>query len=281
MLTDIAPAPANVILRRWKPGPAVLVSVGLHGAAVPWLTVEPAAWPSVLALLAINHAVLGGFGMMPRSRMLGCNHVRLPSANAALRQVALTFDDGPDPEITPRVLDILDRSGARASFFCIGRRAAAHPVLLRHIVGRGHSVENHTNTHPNGFPLWPPRMLRREIETAQAVLCDFAGQAPRFFRPPAGLRSPLLHPVLTALSLEYTSWTRRGLDGVSRAPGAVLRRLSRGLAAGDILLLHDGTRSGNAGPPAVLKVLPDLLDQLTRMGLQSVSLPMAFGLTGA
>jgi peptidoglycan/xylan/chitin deacetylase (PgdA/CDA1 family) len=215
--------------------------------------------------------------MRPRDRLLGPNLSRLPDASVERGLVALTFDDGPDPHITPLVLDVLDRHGAKASFFCIGKRACAHPELVREIKTRGHDVENHTYTHPYGFAFYTPRRLFREISEAQRAVVRTAGFRPSFFRAPAGLRSPLLDPVLAWTRLHYVSWTRRGRDGISRDPDRVLRRLLRGLSAGDILLLHDGSSARTrAGEPIVLSVLPDLLEHFAQRSLRAVSLTQAF-----
>jgi peptidoglycan/xylan/chitin deacetylase (PgdA/CDA1 family) len=228
-----------------------------------------------LAAVLGNQLLLGLFGMWPRSQFLGGNLVRLPPFGYTKGHVALTFDDGPDPDVTPIVLDLLDRHGAKASFFCIGRRAAAHPEIVRDIIRRGHSVENHTYWHPYAFACYLPFALRREIEKTQTVIHALTGTRPAFFRAPAGLRSPLLDFVMTQSKLRYVSWTRRGLDCFRRNPTAVLNRLTRGLAAGDVLLLHDGscTRT-RKGQPIVLAVLPPLLDHLAQRGLRPVSLPI-------
>jgi peptidoglycan/xylan/chitin deacetylase (PgdA/CDA1 family) len=116
------------------------------------------------------------------------------------------------------------------------------------------------------------------VDEAQQVLAAIAGRPPSFFRAPVGLRSPLLDPVLAGSGLRYVSWTRRGLDGVSRDPALVLQRLTRDLAAGDVLLLHDsGRKLTRDGEPVVLAVLPALLERLAAAGLRSVSLPAACG----
>ncbi|RPJ73173.1 MAG: polysaccharide deacetylase family protein, partial [Desulfobacteraceae bacterium] len=156
------------------------------------------------------------------------------------RGVSLTFDDGPDPEVTPRVLDVLDTAGARASFFCIGRRVRAHPGLCRDIVARGHRVENHGDSHSSAFAAFGYKRMQADIAACQATIADVTGQSPRFFRPTAGLRSPLLDPVLARLDLRLATWTRRGFDTRSGDPHRIYSRLAAGLAAGDILLLHDG-----------------------------------------
>jgi peptidoglycan/xylan/chitin deacetylase (PgdA/CDA1 family) len=246
----------------------------LHAGAAVALALAPAHWPAVAGAVLTNHALLTAAGLWPRSRLLGPNLLRLPPSAVARREVALTIDDGPDPEVTPGVLDVLDRQGAKASFFCIGERARAYPELCREIVRRGHSVENHTQCHSHRFALLGLRGFEREIAAAQATLAQITGQAPRFFRAPAGLRNPLLDPVLARLGLRLASWTRRGFDTVTRDPVKVARRLLRRLDAGDLLLLHDGhaarTQSGSA---VVLEVLPRVLEALQVHGLRSVTLP--------
>jgi peptidoglycan/xylan/chitin deacetylase (PgdA/CDA1 family) len=188
----------------------------------------------------------------------------------------LTFDDGPDPRVTPAVIERLERAGCRASFFCIGRRAAAHPELVAELVRRGHRVENHSWSHPHAFAFYPPGALRREIRRAQQILTRLAGDRPRFFRAPAGLRSLLLERELAAAGLHLASWTRRGFDTVSREPRRVVRRITRRLQAGDVLLLHDGSAARDRlGVPVVLEALPRLLDELAARGLRAVPLPAA------
>jgi peptidoglycan-N-acetylglucosamine deacetylase len=242
------------------------------------------AWPLglvapgwLLGAVVLNHGILL-LGMRPGSRILGPDMRRLPMASARRGEVALTFDDGPDPEVTPGVLDLLEAAGAQASFFCIGMAARAHPALVREIARRGHSVENHTETHPLAFATYGVARMRREIATAQGVLAPLAGRAPRFFRAPAGIRSPLLVLAMAGIGLTYLSWTRRALDGTRGDAERGFARLTHGLAAGDILLMHDGrcARSPD-GQPVVLEILPRLLERLAAAGLRAVSLPMALG----
>ena len=259
--------------RSWKPAPALKASLALHGAAALGTLALPAAWPWALGALAANHAVLTVAGLLPRSALLGPNLTRLPDAAAARREIALTLDDGPDPDVTPRVLDLLDAAGARASFFCIGRRARENPALCREIVARGHRVENHGDSHSWAFAAFGPGRMKADIAAAQATLSGITGQAPRFFRPTAGLRNPLLDPVLAALDLTLAAWTRRGYDTRESRPDIVLDRLTRNLAAGDILLMHDGHSARTpAGQPVILSVLPPLLHLLTEQKLRPVTL---------
>lgn len=245
------------------------------GAGIAAVAV-PSAWPWALGAVAANHVALTAGGLWPRSHWLGSNWTRLPAAAAARREVAVTIDDGPDPAVTPVVLDLLDANRAHASFFCIARQARANAALCREIVARGHSVENHSDRHSHGFSLLGPGAMAREIDAAQKSLADITGEAPRFFRAPAGLRNPFLQPVLQKLDLQLVSWTRRGFDTVRSDPVAVMARLAHGLAAGDIVLLHDGHAARTpAGEPVVVPVLPRLLDRIAAAGLLTVTLPAA------
>ena len=262
--------------RPWKPTPFLKASFALHGAAAVGAAVVPGAWPWALGAVAANQAALSITGLLPRSTWLGPNWVSLPATSVARREVALTIDDGPDPEVTPRVLDVLDEAGVRATFFCIGRRARQAPALCREIVARGHGVENHGDSHSNAFSLFGPKRMRADISAAQATLADITGQAPRFFRATAGLRNPLLEPVLAELDLQLAAWTRRPFDTVNADPERVLQRLTRNLGAGDILLMHDGHAARTAaGEPVILCTLPRLLQALVGAKLQPVTLQEA------
>ena len=254
----------------------VKASIACHAGAAAALAAEPALWPWALGALAGNHALVTATGLWPRSTWLGANLRRLPAPAAARGEVSITIDDGPDPAVTPAVLDQLDAAGARATFFCIARHAALHPALCREIVRRGHAVENHTQHHSHRFSLLGPQGFAREIAAAQDTLAQITGRAPRFFRAPAGLRNPFLGPVLQRQGLQLVSWTRRGFDTVRTDPADVLARLVRGLGAADILLLHDGNAARAAsGRAVVLEVLPELLARIAQRTLRTVTLEHA------
>lgn len=260
----------------WNPSPFVKFSLLTHAAAGASLLVIPGSWPWAVAAVAANQGVLIGAGLLPRTTLLGPNINRLPAAAVARREIALTIDDGPDPEVTPQVLDLLDAADAKASFFCIGHVARRHPALCREIVARGHRVENHGDSHSAAFAAFSRRHMAADIAAAQAALSDITGQAPRFFRPTAGLRSPLLDPVLTQLGLRLASWTRRPFDTREGSPAVVYQRLTKNLAAGDILLMHDGHAARTpAGQPVILEVLPRLLQTLSANHLSPITLAAA------
>ncbi len=263
-------------MQRWRPSPLLVASAALHLALPALLAWRPAHWPWLLAALLADHAVIAAAGLWPRRALLGANLTRLPAAAAARGEVALTIDDGPDPDVTPQLLELLAGQGARATFFCIGARAAEQPQLCAAIRAGGHALENHSQNHRLDFSLLGPRRMAREIDSAQRTLEALGGRAPTLFRAPAGLRNPWLDPLLRRRGLRLATWTRRGFDTRERDPQRVLRRLCRDLRAGDILLLHDGHAARTADGRAVsVAVLPELLAALRAAGLRSVPLPQA------
>ena len=273
---DISAGTEPAAGRPWRPAPAIRLSVAIHLGGLAAVALDPLSWPYVGAALASNHAALGLAGMLPRSTTLGPNLSRLPEASALRSEIALTFDDGPDPTATLPILDLLDRNQAKASFFCIGRQAAMYPEIVKEIARRGHGIENHSNRHPRAFAGYGIRRLRRDIEAAQDVLATLAGRPPVFFRAPMGLRNPFLDPVLTRLGLTYVSWTRRGLDTVDRNRQSVLARVAGELSAGDVLLLHDGAAAGaHRETPVAISVLPALMACIAAAGLKPVTLRTA------
>ncbi|MHB1249012.1 MAG: polysaccharide deacetylase family protein [Polaromonas sp.] len=261
---------------RWRATPLIRTSVLLHGLALATVIAAPGLWRWALGAVLANHALLTLLGLWPRSRWLGPNWTRLPAAATARNEIALTIDDGPDPSVTPQVLDLLDRYAARATFFCIGEKAARHPDLCRDIVRRGHAIENHSQHHRHQFSLLGPAGFARELQAAQETLTAITGQQPQFFRAPAGLRNPFLDPVLARLGLRLASWSVRGFDTRIGDAKRVKNSLLRGLRAGAILLLHDGNAARTSrGVPVILEVLPDLLETAAAAQLRAVTLRQA------
>jgi len=251
----------------------VRASIAWHVLALAVAVLLPGGLAWAVAGLVLNHLVLTTATLTPRSALLGRNITRLPDSAAARGEVAITIDDGPEPGVTPAVLDLLDAAGQRATFFCIAERAAAHPELAREIVARGHEVQNHTARHPHTFSLMGPARYAAELGRAQQMLQQITGRRPTCFRAPAGFRNLFLAPVLARLDLQLVSWTRRGFDTREADPARVSQRLLRGLRGGDILLLHDGNAARTAqGTPVLLHVLPVLFERLRAQGLRSVTL---------
>jgi peptidoglycan/xylan/chitin deacetylase (PgdA/CDA1 family) len=261
----------------WQPTLLIRATVALHGLALVAVIADPEQWRWVLGAVIVNHLLLTAVGLWPRSTWLGPNWTRLPAAAAARHEIALTIDDGPDPLVTPQVLDILDRHAARATFFCVGEKAERYPDVCREIVRRGHAVENHSQHHRHHFSLLGPRGFRCELQAAQNTLSQITCQRPVFFRAPAGLRNPFLDPVLAQLGLSLASWSARGFDTCIGDAGRVKHALLHGLRGGAILLLHDGNAARTPeGTPVILDVLPAVLESAAAAGLRFVRLRDAF-----
>ncbi len=182
--------------------------------------------------------------------------------------VALTFDDGPSPDVTPRVLDILQEKNARASFFVVGRRVERYPELARRVSAEGHVIGNHTYSHPPLFCFLSPRRLREEIERAQDVIFGATSVRPRHFRSPVGLRHPILKGALDRVNLAFVLWRVRTYDTRALTPDELRRRILERVRPGAIVLLHD---RGGPGAAAMLAALPDVIDALRARGYEFVT----------
>lgn len=253
-----------------RDSPLLQASVGLHAASAIGMAVLPGAWPWLIGGLAANHAAISLAGTLPRTRLLGPNVSRLQPEFENC--VALTFDDGPDPEITPRVLDVLDQHQAKATFFVIGDRVARHSSLAREIGARGHTLANHTQSHPHRFAFLGRKAQRREVVDAQRTIEDVTGQRPKWFRAPAGIRNPILQPLLAESRLMLVSWSVRGFDAVDDDADRVLSRLEPELRSRAIVVFHDGTTTGRTRtrcPELAQSVLCTMADR----GLRGVALP--------
>lgn len=187
-------------------------------------------------------------------------------------RVALSFDDGPDAQVTPQVLEVLAEHGARASFFVIARHAEAQPELTRRIVAEGHELGNHSYAHSRLLNFRGVAGMRSEIEKAMSVLREFQPQPwPPLYRPPVGLKNPPLASVVQQLGLKVVAWSLHSRDTRSRDPRRIAARVLRKLRDGDILLLHDGHDLPGGSRPATVAALQLILDGLRQRGLVAVT----------
>ena len=198
----------------------------------------------VPAAAALTSGITTYAAVYPRSQLFGAT-IR---STAAPPQLALTFDDGPNPAVTPLLLDLLDKYNAKATFFLIGRFVRACPELAKEVANRGHLIGNHTQTHPNLFWL-SPRAIRNELRQCQSALQDVVGAAAKSFRPPYGLRNPWVVGTARELGMQTVMWTLLPGDWREKSVEWLTRRMrpiadhaqdSANRAAGDVLCLHDG-----------------------------------------
>ncbi len=174
----------------------------------------------------------------PRSRLYG--PVVYRGRADAGPAVALTFDDGPHPQATPAILDILARHNVPAAFFVVGRHAARHPELVRRMQAEGHLVGNHSFDHDYLGMFRMHQYWRRQLAQTEAVVAQIIGRRPRLFRPPMGFKHPGMTLSVYQRGDAVVTWTRRGMDGVRTTQQRILERLLPQAAARDILVLHDG-----------------------------------------
>ncbi|MEK7949274.1 polysaccharide deacetylase family protein [Luteolibacter soli] len=208
--------------------------------------------PAGLSVLGVAGILWVCGTFLPNARIFGPITRR-----AEGKDMLLTIDDGPDPDDTPAILDLLDQHGRKAVFFVIGEKVRRFPELAQEIVRRGHELGNHTMTHPVGF-FWSygPVRTRREISECQRAIEETTGVKVRFFRAPAGHRNWFTHPVLRELGLELVGWRKRAYDTVRSDVDGIVRDLTDGAKDGDILLLHEATTTALGVMEGVLTTLP-------------------------
>ena len=233
----------------------------------PWLAVGIFVAPDFYLL----------YGMFaPASTILGPVLVRFIPSRPGAQEIWLTIDDGPDPEDTPRILDVLDRLGARATFFVIGARARKYPELIRQILERGHSVGNHSDSHPSAtFWMATAGQTRREVTGGRDTL-DQLGVRTRLFRPPVGIRNPFLKTVLRRSGLRCLTWSIRSGDCLTSNGSAVVARVLRQAAPGAIVLMHEGP---SVRAPLRVRVIEATVTALQEAGYDCV-IPPAEALRG-
>lgn len=188
------------------------------------------------------------------------------------RGVALTFDDGPSPETTPEILDRLDEARVKATFFVLGRKAAAHPELTREIVSRGHTIAIHGHEHDRFLSLRSPARVGDDIDQAMTTVESLTGVRPTLYRPPVGLTSPRIARALDHFDLVVVGWSVRALDGWRGAkPEKVAARVAARLEDGAIVLLHDAAERDDYRPASV-EALPGILAAMRARDLEGVRL---------
>ncbi len=217
----------------------------------------------VLSIYAVGILLMLYLLFHPRNQWLVANRSRVEGENC----VALTFDDGPDPVDTPRLLDLLREKDVKATFFVVGKRADQHPEIVRRAWAEGHLVGNHTWSHRALFCFLTPARLRAEIERGTESVRRSCGFRPRAFRSPVGLRHPLLGPYLKQAGLEYVSWSVRTRDTLTANSNVLAQRILNKVVSGDIILLHDHLP---AGTDAMLEALPRIIDEMRKRGFEFV-----------
>ena len=190
--------------------------------------------------------------------------------------IALTFDDGPHPEGTPAVLELLAAAGAEATFFLVGEQVRAFPELAERIAAEGHEVAVHGDRHRVMLRM-APAMIAADLDRAQATIGELTGQKPRFHRPPLGIYSYPGLKIARQQGLEPLLWSRWGRDWSAKSTaGSISEMVTTDLSAGDVLLLHDADWYSDAGCwRNTVAALPTILERVNSSGLQFQTLSAA------
>jgi len=238
-------------------------------------------WSALPAVAAAGAGLAAWSAMHPAAQLFGPTIRRTGRRDA----VALTFDDGPNPPVTPQLLDLLDRHHVRATFFLIGRFVRARPELAREIAARGHTVGNHTDTHPNLIWLSHTRIREELVRCEEAIQQATGGHAgrcvARWMRPPYGFRGPQLDRAVRQQGLRgVVTWSVLAYDWRAQPASRVIRRLRR-VRASDIVVLHDGDHRGLGGERQhILGALEFWLPRWRDAGMEFVTMDAVGGDVG-
>ena len=233
-------------------------------------TITAAALPAVAACAAIGAATYAT--VAPTCELWGpVVHRGEPARSAG--GYALTFDDGPTDDSTPRILDVLGELGVKATFFVIGANVRRAPGIVRRIHAEGHVVANHSFDHPHFGVLRGGRYWDDQVRRTDEAIASVIGVRPGLFRPPMGVRTWCVTRATARYGHTIITWTRRALDGLPTTTDRIVRRLSQPTGAGDILILHDGVEPNmRRDPSPTVAAVGPLIRRLRERGLEPRSL---------
>jgi peptidoglycan-N-acetylglucosamine deacetylase len=239
------------------------------GAAVLGSTALLPATPLALGASAALLAVITDGIFRPSSSVL------YPTISHGPRdrpQVALTFDDGPDPQVTPSLLDTLRSSGARATFFVIGRHLEKHRDIGNPALQEGHELGNHSWMHSRFQNFYRTRRTEADVDRSTRLIQELCGStAEPLYRSPVGLKSPAIARVAHVRKLTIVAWSLHSRDTMTRDPRVVAARVLSSVMPGDIVLMHDGHDRADVHRTVAAAALPEILRGLRERGLSAVT----------
>lgn len=240
----------------------IIVGIVLTVLIILHLSYGIIAWWAyfLLGIFWLQLTVIGSFHMRWNY------HLKSLHSNKSISQnhIALTFDDGPHPEFTPKILALLKEFDMHATFFCIGKNMEVYPEMLQKIIDAGHLVGNHTYSHSNFFGFFSTKRVVAELQKTNSIIYEITGKKVRLYRPAFGVTNPNIKKAVHATSMKSIGWNVRSLDTTNRPEDIILKRITKKLAKGDIVLLHDTSVK-------TVNVLEQLLLFLKKKQLQSVS----------
>jgi peptidoglycan/xylan/chitin deacetylase (PgdA/CDA1 family) len=182
------------------------------------------------------------------------------------KSISLTFDDGPDPEYTPKILDILQKYNLKATFFVIGKKAELYPELLKRMDAEGHCIGNHSYSHSYFIAFYTSKALRKDIGRCNEVITQIIGKKPVYFRPPFGVTNPNYADVLAAHHLHSVGWSLRTMDTMAKNKYQVIETVISKIQKKDIILFHDRLA-------CTAESLPDIIEHCQNKKLTIEPLP--------
>ena len=217
-------------------------------------------WYAVLLLVYLNIQVFGA-SVLSASFFTSVKWHGDPASN----KIAITFDDGPIPVMTERILDVLAEHQVPAAFFCIGNRVNDYPALTKRIFDSGHLVGNHSYWHGPMFDLQSADKISRELFDTDVAIEKIIHKKPAFFRPPYGVTNPMVAAAIEKGGYKTIGWSVRSFDSMKKNGNVLLERITKTLKGGDVILFHDYSQ-------ATLEILPAFFEHVTRVGLKIVRL---------
>jgi len=209
--------------------------------------------------------ILGSFNVQWNYFLKGKHHNYAISKN----YIALTFDDGPHPEFTPKVLELLRQFNVKATFFVIGKNAKKHPELVQKIVDEGHDLGNHSHVHTDYYGFLSRNEVTLDLMNCNKLLFDITEKKIKFFRPPFGVTNPNIARAVKNLNLHTFGWSIRSFDTVAKDAELVFKKINSKIQRGDVVLLHDSSEISIA-------ILERLLKSMKVKNLKSVTLSVLF-----
>lgn len=222
-------------------------------------------------ILILSVIVLAAFIYASYSIQSGIYVKALCDGKTNRKVVALTFDDGPDPENTPVVLDILKKYSAAGTFFCIGKKVRENPDVVKRIAAEGHLIGNHSYSHNGAFPCFTRRRMIGELQETQELIENITGKPCLLYRPPFGVTNPVIAAVVKHLGYPVIGWSIRSFDTRGEKTERVFRRIKRQLKPGAVILLHDRLPQSGA-------LLEMLLAHLSADGYRAIRVDEMFEL---
>jgi len=224
-------------------------------------------WVVLVVLIWLLFTFIGSFHIR-WNYFLKANH-----KNNQIKEnvVALTFDDGPNINFTPKILSLLKKYHAKATFFCIGKNVKDHPDLLKKIVADGHLIGNHSYYHQNSFGFLSTEKVMEEIENTDKIIEETVDLKTRFFRPPFGVTNPNIAKAVKKLKLHTFGWSIRSLDTIAKDPEKVYDKIVSKLKKGDVVLMHDSSDLS-------VVVLEKILQYLDQNNIKTITLDKLFNL---